>query len=69
MNIKELDLLDLLMTGEAARICGVDRRTFMAWAEKKGILPAAVAEGRSLFERRDVERISKLIKESRQNKK
>ncbi len=65
MKLAEVNLLDLLMTGEAARICGVDRRTFLAWANKEGILPVAKPQGRALYERKDVERIKRKILEGK----
>jgi DNA-binding transcriptional MerR regulator len=66
--IKEVDLLDLLMTGEAARICGVDRRTFIAWADRLNILPAAKPQGRALYERKDVDRIAKRIRSEKEER-
>lgn len=69
MIVKEIDLLDLIMTGEAARICGVDRRTFLSWAKKINVLPAAAPGGRACYERKEVERIAKAIRSDREKKK
>lgn len=62
-------VLDVVMSGEAARICGVDRRTFLAKAEKMGILPVAMPNGRAIYERKDVDRIAKRIKMEKEAKK
>ena len=69
MKMTEVDLLDLVMSGEAARICAVDRRTFLAWAKKENILPIAAPQGRVLFERKDVEKIAKRIRAERELKR
>jgi hypothetical protein len=65
----EGSVLDVLMTGEAARICGVDRRTFLAKAAKYGVLPIAAPNGRALYERKDVDKVSKRIKAEKDSKK
>lgn len=62
---KGVSLLDLVMTGEAARICAVDRRTFMAKAEKYKIKPAANPENRALYYRKDVEFLARKIREEK----
>ena len=63
---KELSLYDLIMSGEAARICGVDRRTFMSRVKTKEnpkgeIAVAAMFGDRMAFERKDVEALAKKI--------
>ncbi len=57
---KELKLLDLVMTGEAARIAGCDRRTFQAWAKKLKVKPMAVLKGnKEVYKLEDAEKIAK----------
>lgn len=65
----EGSVLDVVMTGEAARICGVDRRTFLVKAKLYGILPVAAPGGREIYDRKDVEKIGKKIKSDREAKK
>lgn len=65
----EGSVLDVVMTGEAARICGVDRRTFLARAKVLGILPVAAPGGRAIYDRKDVDRIAKRIKSDKEAKK
>lgn len=58
--------VDLFTTGPAARIAGVDRRTFIAHAKKMKIEPVAILEGkRAVYLKEDVERIAREIKKSR----
>lgn len=69
MTLKELELLDLIMSGEAARICNVDRRTFMRRVEIGEIKPVANVEGRQLFEREHVIRLAKKFKAEKDESK
>lgn len=58
--------VDLFTTGPAARMAGVDRRTFIAWANKLGIKPTATLEGnRAVYIKEDVQKISKAIKDNK----
>lgn len=58
--------VNLFTTGPAARIAQVDRRTFVTWAEKKGIKPVATLEGnRAVYLKEDVDKIAKWIAEDR----
>jgi hypothetical protein len=68
LTLKDLKLLDLVMSGEAARICAVDRRTF--WKkEAAGLIEvAAVIEGRKVYERREVEKLALLIKKEKKER-
>lgn len=60
--------MDLFTTGPAARIAGVDRRTFIAWANKLGVKPVATLEGnRAVYLKEDVAKIAKAIKESKKH--
>lgn len=65
----EESVLDVVMTGEAARICGVDRRTFLKKAHLYSVLPVAAPGGREIYDRKDVEWIAKRIKSDREAKK
>ncbi len=66
--LKRLNM-DLFTTGPAARIAGVDRRTFIAWANRLGIKPTATLEGnRAVYIKEDVEKISKAIRKHKESK-
>lgn len=63
--IKELNL-ELFTTGPAARLAGVDRRTFIKWAKDKKVQPIATLEGnKAVYLKEDVERIAKYIQAAR----
>jgi len=64
----EGSVLDVVMTGEAARICGVDRRTFLVKAQKYNTLPVAAPGGRTIWLRKDVDKIARLIKNEKESK-
>lgn len=59
---------EVVMSGEAARICGVDRRTFWSRVKKGEISPYATASGRDIFLKKDVEVLAAKIKAERQGK-
>lgn len=64
--IKDLNL-ELFTTGPAARLAGVDRRTFIKWAKDKNIKPIATLEGnKAVYLKEDVEKIARAIKNSRE---
>lgn len=69
LSKKELELLDLVMTGEASRICGVDRRTFQKRVDNDEIKAVAVSEGRQLFHRKDVIELAKRMKQEKPDSK
>lgn len=63
LSFRELNLLDLVQTGEAALIAGCDRRTFIAWAKKERAEPVAKLKGNKLvYKREDVERVARAYK-------
>lgn len=63
IRIQDLKMLDLVMTGEAARLMGCDHRTFIKWAEKLSIEPVAtLTGGKRVYKREDVEKIVKAYK-------
>lgn len=68
LSRKDLKLLDLLMSGAAARICGVDRRTFFKKAERWGIKQEAVVEGKALYKRSDIEKMAERIRKERKER-
>lgn len=68
-HVTEGGVLDVVMTGEAARICGVDRRTFLARADREGILPVGMPGGRAIYERKDVEKLAKRIKTEKEERR
>jgi excisionase family DNA binding protein len=50
---------DIVLTSEAARLCGVSADTIRLWA-RRGHLPSTRTErGVRIFERRDVERLAR----------
>lgn len=60
-------MLDVVMTGEASQILGCDRRTFILWATKLKIAPAAIVNGKHLYLRKDVEKVEKAFKEKKKS--
>lgn len=68
LSRKDLKLLDLVMSGEAARICGVDRRTFWKKVELWAVKPEATVEGKSLYKRSDIEKMAERIRKERKEK-
>ncbi len=65
---REFNLLDIVMSGEAARMCGVDRRTFMRRVNNKEIEPLGKTEGRLIFKKEDVLRLAKKLKKEKEEK-
>lgn len=69
ITVKELNLLDLVMTGEASQLAGCDRRTFIQWAERLNVHPAASLKGGKLvYKREDVNKVVKAYKLSQSKK-
>lgn len=58
---KDLKLLDLIMSGEAARMCRVDRRTFWKKAAEWKVEQAATIEGRAVYHRKDILKMAERI--------
>lgn len=71
ISTKDLILLDLVQTGEGAQMMGVlDRRTFISWAKRLGIEPAASLGGGDVaYHRRDAERIAAAYKAFQKTKR
>lgn len=65
LNLSELKLEDLVMSGEASRICQVDRRTFLRRVDRGDIKVYATIEGKAVFKRNEVEWLAKKIKAER----
>ena len=57
-----------IMTGEASRIVGCDRRTLGLRAEKLNIKPSRVIDGKAIYWLSDIEKIAKIYKEKRKSK-
>lgn len=58
LNKKELGKVDLIMTGEASRLAGCDRRTFKKHADKLKIKPIGNVEGgKAVYRRKDADKV------------
>lgn len=66
---KDLKEMEPIKSGTAARIIGVDRRTFWRLVEEGKIKPYANIEGIKVYERGEIERAAKAYKERKKLEK
>lgn len=57
-EVIERQVLDLISTNEAARICGTYRTTIWGWIKTGKLIPATVVEGKALLHRSDIEALA-----------
>lgn len=63
LSVLGLDLIDIVMSGEAALMAGCDRRTFKGWAKRLNVKPVGTLKGnKEVYKRADAERVARSYK-------